>query len=490
MASGDRPWQLEAGHECGARDPFGRVKPADRSARSWPVCDERGVSLRTARNGYASFRLWVSGEGAYRLSVETTDDAVEVDLFRAWYHRLAANEGRDTSEVRYGVDALVPAAPGVPQRLPDPDNAVEGQTHQEYWVDVFVRGEAPVGTATGRVILSTRDGAVELPLRIEVLEALVPDNDVVICNRHSFGCRWLYEMYPSVFSGCTDREERWARTITLLHDYFRLSHEHRGLFTNRGVGHAGTFDPIYGPALRGSGREKSIDDWTWYDRHYGPLLDGSAFSKAAPGMPRPRRRAAPVWGLYTPISPCWPADYLWWNQPGYEAEFVRCVRQFDRHFRQKEWLTSRPFFFFHHKKRYRWFEWDGDEPKGAKDDAYFLEMGRLLKKAIGDSPVPWVYRMDASWQMKNHIDRFAGMVNFWVCGGFARWYPDEIAIALDRGDIVWTYSGTPPIDAPSAGLLEHVAPAPTRGSTATAPPRRPCTRATDSGFRARFRRFG
>jgi hypothetical protein len=83
-------------------------------------------------------------------------------------------------------------------------------------------------------------------------------------------------------------------------------------------------------------------------------------------------------------------------------------------------------------------------------------MGRLWKQAIGETPVPWVYRMDASWQMKNHFERLAGVVDFWVCGGFARWYPQEIRRVAARGDTVWTYSGTPGIAESSAALLEHV----------------------------------
>ena len=35
--------------------------------------------------------------------------------------------------------------------------------------------------------------------------------------------------------------------------------------------------------------------------------------------------------------------------------------QFDRHLEQNGWKDTRIEFFFNHKKRYRWFGWDGDE---------------------------------------------------------------------------------------------------------------------------------
>ncbi len=431
-------WRLEAGNEWVARDPFGEIKAADRSERPASVCDDHGVVLRAARNGYASFRLWVSGQGEYRLSVEV-DAPLEVDLFGAWYHRMAGDEPQ------WFADALIPANHGSVHTLPDPDNAIDGQACQEFWVDVFVPRDAPVGAVTGRITLND----IELPLRVEVLEPVIPDDDAVIMNRHSYGCRWVHEQYPSVFSGIDEPAERWARTIELLHHIYRLVYEHRGLLTNRGVGHANTFDLIYGPTLEGRGREKHIADWTWFDRHYAPLLDGSAFEGG-------RRPAKPIWCVATPMCAEWPADYLYWGQPGYEVEFVNCVRQFDRHFRANGWVTTHPYFFFVHKKRYRWLEWDGDEPKHAKDHTYFLEMGRLLRKAIGDTPVPWLYRIDASWQMKKEFEEFEGVIDWWVCGGFIKWYPDEVREVIKRGDVIWQYSGPPPITAASSSCLEHV----------------------------------
>jgi len=446
-------WELEAGDEWVSRDPFGQVKPADISAKTFRITNDSGVVLRTARGGYVSFRLWVIGTGDYRLLVEM-GGAVEADLFRAWYHRMDAKAGEETP--RYCVDALVPVQPGAPQHLPDPDNQIQDQTHQEFWVDLFIPADAPVGPVRGRMLLEAAGEQVEFELTVEILAAIIPEEDAIVCDHNSYGRGAFQQMYPRAFAGCGDEDVRTKKTIEILHHYYRICREHRGLFSNLGAGHDGSCDRIYGPPLCGRGRARSLGDWTWFDRHYGPLLDGSAFAAAGPGMPRPRRPARPPWGAYTPITPDWPADYLWWGQPGYEVEFTRCLGQFDRHFREKGWVHTRPYFFFNHKKRYRWYEWDGDEPKYGKDDGYALEMGRLFRKAVGDSPVPWAYRMDASWRMKNHFERFAGLVDFWVCGGFARWYPDEIRRVVDRGDVVWTYSGTPGIDEASSSLLEHV----------------------------------
>ena len=463
MGSGHRAWKLMAGDEWVAQDPFGQVKPADVSQESSPVKGDAGVAvLRAARGGYASFRLWVIGAGEYRLSAEV-DGGIEVDLFRAWYHRMVVRNGE--REPQYCVDALVPVQPGEARQLPDPDNRIQGQTHQEFWVDLYVPADAPVEVIRGRIMLRADGADVELALVIEILEAVIPDEATIVCDHNSYGRGPFPTLYPEAFAGCVDEDERTGKTIEILHHYYRICHEHRGLFSNLGAGHDGSCDRIYGPALCGSGRTRSLGDWSWFDRHYGPLLDGSAFEEPGPGMPRARRPARPIWGVYTPITPDWPADYLWWGQPGYEVEFCRCMRQFDAHFREEGWVHTRPYFFFNHKKRYRWYEWDGDEPKYSEDDGYVREMGRLFEAAVGDTPVPWAYRMDASWRMKDHFERFSGLIDFWVCGGFARWYPDEIRQVVDRGDVVWTYSGTPGIGETSAALLENVLKAWARGVT-------------------------
>jgi hypothetical protein len=63
-------------------------------------------------------------------------------------------------------------------------------------------------------------------------------------------------------------------------------------------------------------------------------------------------------------------------------------------------------------------------------------MIRLWKKAIGGTPVPWVYRADVSWRMKDQFESLGGSRNLWDCGGFCAWYPEEIRRVIARGEIV------------------------------------------------------
>jgi hypothetical protein len=83
---------------------------------------------------------------------------------------------------------------------------------------------------------------------------------------------------------------------------------------------------------------------------------------------------------------------------------------------------------------------------------YHQEMVRLWEQAIGDTPVKWVYRMDVSWQMVNQFKMMASQKDFWVCGGFHRWYREEMRQVIDRGDTVWWYGDTPPVHAATSSM--------------------------------------
>jgi len=441
---------LAASHEWSAHGPWGNPKPGDMDAGKGDITDDKGrVTLRAARNGYISFRVRVQGSGEFKLSASSRS-GLELDLFKVWYHRMHTEEGEKPD---YWPDALVPLRKRVTHQIPDPDNAIEGQTEHTFWVDIYVPKNIQPGTAKAAIRLTAGDEKISLPVQVEILEQLIPDEPSVTMDFNSYGCRFFAGLYPKTFEKVKKGEKFWNKCIELVHNYHRIVYEHRGLLHNLGCGHSGFFDPIYGPRTEGTGRDKKLVHWDSFDRHYGPLLDGSAFETAGPGAPPPRRKAKPIWGVYTPINPNWPADYLWWGQKGYEVEFTKTVAEFDAHLKEKGWTNSYIEFFFNHKKRYRWFAWDGDEPKFVKDMGHHEEMIRIWEKATLDSPVKWVYRMDASWQMRNQFKILAGHRNFWVCAGFYRWYPEEIKKTIDRGEITWFYNGTPPVQGPSSGIL-------------------------------------
>lgn len=414
-------------------DPFGAIAEPDRGNPE-PV-----TQITAARGGYVSFHAVAKTDapGPYEVSVSSP---LAVDLFREWFHTSGKAKG-------HVPDALIPVKAPYRSSLPEPDNRIPGQTAQAFWIDVWIPADTRPGsyrvaltvTAGGRSALKT--------VTIRVLAAAIPVDDAVTMDHNSYGSSFLGEQYPALASRFGAKWETSDRFFQLIHAYHRIFREHRGVFHQLGYGHGGKVAPEFAPALAGSGREKRIANWDLFDRHYGPLLDGSAFAGARLG-------AGPIPFVYLPINPEWPASFLWWGEPGYETEFVNVVSAMERHFREKGWTRTRFELFFNHKKRYKAFPWDGDEVRFLGDNRYFKEYARLMRKAVpADTPVKFVFRNDASWAMEQQFQELAGVTDFWICSsGMLSWNRDAVRRVLDRGDIVWSYGSPPEASKPSAEI--------------------------------------
>ncbi len=409
--------------------PFGDILPADQGGRRREV-----ISPAVAQNGYASFFVVVKllRPGPYRLDIAMNpENRLQADLYRVWFHKLESGGG-------YYPDALIPAPATVFGKLPDPENQIAGQTAAAFWLDLWVPRGSAAKEERVRVEaqLSVGDRVDIYPLEVRILPFAVPDDDALDADHNSYSAGWIQDAYPG------------APLFDMIHAYHRLFYEHRGVFHQLGYGHAGRVAPEFAPALEGKGRRRRVASWDLYDRHYGPLLDGSAFAKTRRG-PRPIRYA------YLPINPEWPADFVHWDQPGYDAEFVNVVGEMERHFREKGWTKTRLEMFFNHKKRYKGFPWDGDEVRFLRDDDYFRRYRDLLRRAVPpDSPVPFVFRSDASWAMERQFEDLKGVVSFWVLsGGVLSFYPEAPDRLRRRGDTVWFYGSAAGVTEPAWATL-------------------------------------
>lgn len=442
--------ELDAYTEFLRPGPDGKPVLADRTAgepHGSLYLTPKTIQIRAPRNGFVSFFLVVkeSGETPYSLSLRFNQKSASIQgqLFKTWYHRL-----RHKGSVI--PDALIPIANPFHSRLPDPDNKIEGQTAQGFWVDLWIPSHTLPGAHEGWAAVTAGRKKSQLRILIQVRQATVPGADALTIDHNSYGTGWLAGLYPKKSRSAGDSFFRSDALFNLIHAYHRIFYEHRGTFHQLGYGHAGKVGPEFAPELTGEGRQKRIVSWELFDRHYAALLDGSAFRES-------RRGPQPIPFVYLPINPEWPASFLNWGEPGYEAEFVSVVGAMEKHFREKGWTHSKFEMFFNHKKRYKGFHWDGDETRFAEDDLPMLEYSRLLKKAVpAGSNVQFVFRHDASWRLEQQFKTLAGAVNFWVCSrAILSWLPEQLKPVQERGDIVWIYSGAPSIGSASSAILEN-----------------------------------
>lgn len=424
---------IEAWPEYLRANPSGEVVGPDRPAAVPP---SRSVSLRAARNGYVSFQAIArpGRSGPYTLSFEWYGKpGLQADVFRQWFHQMSRPG-------EYYPDALIPVQLPYRSQFPEPDNQVADQKVQPFWVDIWVPKQTAPGTYRGVIRLESPGAKEKLPVELTVLTAVVPDEDVIRMDHNSYGASWLASDYPGLVKRTAGDFFDSDAFYHLIHAYHRIFYEHRGIFHQLGYGHAGKVGPEFAPALEGSGRSRHIASWTRFDRHYGPLLDGSAFAGT-------RRGPSPIPFVYLPINPEWPASFLNWGEPGYEAEFVNVVSEMERHFREKGWTHTSYEMFFNHKKRYKGFPWDGDEVRFQKDDAFFREYRRLLDKAVpANSPVRILFRSDVSWDTERQACDMAGIINMWVCSAEPlSWLPETARLLKSRNEVVWIYGGPPTV---------------------------------------------
>jgi len=440
---------LQALPEFLRSDPFGAIVAPDRSGADLASSlygAKHQVVLTGCRGGYVSFHLVVKlpSPSTYTLDVTIPDptNKVQIDLFREWFHFT-------DSDKRYYPDALIPVHATYISRLPEPDNRITKQTAQAFWVDVYVASDTRLGIFSGTAKLKANSKITTLPIQLTVLACVIPGEDVVTIDHNSYGSSWLAQQFAGSYRRDPDQWFESNQFFELIHAYHRVFYEHRGIFHQLGYGHSGKVGPEFAPVLEGSGRAKHITSWSLYDRHYGPLLDGTAFSAS-------RRVPRPIPFVYLPINPEWPASYEFWGERGYEAEFVNVVSEMERHFREKGWTHTNFEVFFNHKKRYKGFPWDGDEVRFQKDLKYFLEYDRLLKKALPpNTPVHFVFRADVSWDMEEQFKVLNGIVRLWCCGGgILSFYRHAPKMLCDRGDVVWYYGGPPGVTDSSSAITE------------------------------------
>ena len=198
--------------------------------------------------------------------------------------------------------------------------------------------------------------------------------------------------------------------------------------------------------LAGTGARKRVVDWRGFDRHFGPYLDGTAFSGT-------RRGPMPVPRFWLPLNLTWPADFTLFGTPGYEAEWRAVGRQIVEHFRRKGWTKTVFDFFLNHKQRYRFFPWDCEEVRFPADNSIhytFRDLWRGTYDWPSTKPVRFAYTLGITWLYGiDTVSPMRDFVDVWIGspGGEAEYHHQTPEIQA-RGQQIWMCGSFPAIPEP------------------------------------------
>ncbi|HEV2472822.1 MAG TPA: hypothetical protein VGS41_09170, partial [Chthonomonadales bacterium] len=376
-------------------------------------------------------------------------------LFRDWYLKTDA----------WYPEVCIPLTG--PFELPEVDNHVPGQTNQSLFVDLYVPGSAAPGRYRGQMRISAAGvRPISIPIDIEVNRLTLPDTlsfDISLNNYGTVGYQYGLDDGSSAYRAVERR-------------YFRMAQLHRATYAPLGYSHGGTVSTNYAPALSGQGTGIHVQDWTAWDRQFGPYLDGSAFRD----LPR---SGTPISHLYLPFHEAWPSDirrhYNYRagtsNYPDlivehalkappieeamdetFREEYTEIVREFAQHLVDRGWLRTSYLCYQNDKYFYKdpaaggrgtsW--WLLDEPQHRDDWLALAFLARLAREGLKSyGRVPIVLREDVSRPeyQRNYLD---GLVDLMVVsdGSFFDRQPLMRRTKARLGVRYWTYGSPSPVD--------------------------------------------
>ncbi len=299
--------------------------------------------------------------------------------------------------------------------LPWTENAIPEQRFQPILCDLCVPKTARPGEYTGQVTITSGETMASAPIILRVHNFVLPDETG-------------FEVDFNCYGPVGDTRD-WPAYLAREREYYRACHDLRATLNPLGYSQSGNVYDGFAPGLTGAGADVKLADWSRYDEHYSPYLDGSAFTGYRAGVP--------VTHMYLPLHENWPLPIAEHYSVAitekrypemiveharlagpietcfddvYRAAFASAARQIAEHFRDRGWTRTDAQCYLNNKHFYRdpanggrgtsW--WCLDEPMCTDDFLALHFFGALFHDAVaGTAGARMVFRGDISrpqWQ--------------------------------------------------------------------------------------------
>jgi hypothetical protein len=387
-------------------------------------------------------------------------DDLHVQLFRAW----SVPKGN-----KWVPEVLVPLKAGESVAIPWKKNRIPNQRNQTLVLDVWIPPDAKVGRREFAIRVGVgRKTVLTHRLRFNVSQTQLSDTFEIAGDMNTYSS-------PAGAMGVRPRDGN--AFLAMERKYYRLAHAHRMTLSVLPYSQSGHVHPSSVPELKRSGRGvyRAVD-WEEWDKRYGPLLSGAAFSRKA-GYVGPAAGKA-IRHMYLPLHENWPAplaeafkpwppptdyqDFLMWSASlprpsesmttAARQSFRQVLRQFAQHLAAKGWKGTRYQVYLNNKYYFRRPRrgrpgrgvslWLLDEPMHAPDFRALAMFGRWTGqtwKRDVQPPVTIDFRIDIS-RPTHQRDWLDGVVDLNVCAD--QLYDQRDLVTRRRllfGERYWNY---------------------------------------------------
>ena len=344
-------------------DPVtGNLIPSGRSASAGENflldAEKKKIILYAARNETVWFQLNI-GKNKKIVSVDCN---FERHANLKWNVFQFANVGSSKNGKPHLLpDPLIPHPPTIMN--PGPlTKEHEKVGYRSFVCELYVPHQMSPGIKTGSVLVHADDEVFALDVELKVWNFTLPDKLSFIPEMNAYGRVSPYTGY----------------------DYYILAHEHRTCLNRLPYSWSG--ETGFAPVWTGADF-----DWKQWDRHVGPLLDGSAFK----GL---KRDAEPLDVMYLPFNENWPIDIYanytpsYWVEEALSADYRTALGNsfsaFAAHIRDRGWKDTIFEFYLNNKVYNRQkvqqssAPWVFDEPVNTQDFWALRWYGGLWQEAV------------------------------------------------------------------------------------------------------------